>query len=181
MKNDSKWGLVLLAAISFVALVTLVSYRNEPKKMIDLLCCNLLILLSIAPLPTHGRKWVAGIQDACAGWPRTVALSGVADVDSHRRRHCCPLRPHPDVRILQWWRRGFFPPWLPSQVPLFPPLLQLLLPSLLLLLLLQIPFSLEAEAPAAAVVAPGTTATYPAPHKWERRMPAGSYWPTHLW
>jgi hypothetical protein len=73
-------------AISFVALVTLVSYGNEPSKMSDLIIFmsgNLLILL-IAPMPSHGRKWLAMIHDMRAGQPRPAALPGATDID---RRH----------------------------------------------------------------------------------------------
>jgi hypothetical protein len=83
-------------AISFIALVTLVSYGNEPNKMTDLIISmsGYLFILSIAPTPSHGKKWLAMIWDTRAGRPRPAASPGAADVD---RRHCrrrCPPRPH---------------------------------------------------------------------------------------
>ena len=53
-----------------------------------------LLILSIAPTPSHSRKWLAMIQDRRAGRPGTAALPRAADLNCrHHSRHC-PLRPH---------------------------------------------------------------------------------------
>ena len=54
---------------------------------------NLLILL-IAPTPSHGRKWLAMIQDTRAGRPHAAASPGATDVDRPHGPCCCPPRPH---------------------------------------------------------------------------------------
>ena len=160
-------------AISFVALVTLVSYRNEPKKM-TLICCAVLIVEKsrnhINPLvncPHACPRQEMGRRDSgCSCWvAMPISIAWTANVD--RRRRCRLVRP---VRMVQR-RQGFFPPQPPSRVLLFPPLPWLLLSSSLLLLLLWMPFPLEAEAPAAAVIIPRAIAAYPAPPEQEKRMP----------
>ena len=54
---------------------------------------NLLILL-IAPTPSHDRKWLAMIWDTRAGQPRPAALPGVANVDCRHRCRRCPPHLH---------------------------------------------------------------------------------------
>ena len=83
-------------AISFVALVTLVSYGNESNKMTDLIkfMSGNLLILSSSPTPSHGRTWLAMIRDMHAGRPRPAASPGAADVDRRDRRRRCPPCPH---------------------------------------------------------------------------------------
>ena len=148
-------------SISFVALVTLVSYGNEPNKMTDLIIFmsgNLLILL-IAPTPSHGRKWLAMIRDTCAGWPRPAASPRAADVDRCHRHCCCPPRLHRAMTTATLAIAAV------SAVASVAP------SSSLLLLLLWMPFPLEAEA-STAVFVPSMTAAYPAP----RNQNGGRRW-----
>jgi hypothetical protein len=139
-------------AISFVALVTLVSYGNEPNKMTDLIIfmSGNLLILSIAPMPSHGRKWPALIRDTRAGWLRPAASPGATKVDCHHRRcHCLPRSHCAKIAAT-------------LVMLLFPLLPRLLLSSSSSLLLLWMPFPLKAEA-STAVVVPSATVTYPAP------------------
>jgi hypothetical protein len=81
-------------AISFVVLVVLLSFRNEPNKMTDLIIfmSGNLCILSIAPMHSRGRKWLAMIWYTRSGRPHPAALPGAADVDHYHRCWRCPHR-----------------------------------------------------------------------------------------
>jgi hypothetical protein len=53
-----------------------------------------LLILSIAPTPSHGRKWLAMIWDTGAERPCQAALTRATNVDRCHRRCHCPPRPH---------------------------------------------------------------------------------------